>query len=138
MRKKAIILIMAVSMMFACVSVAQARASEYISNYTIYAEAGDNPGEIDIIFGVQGTPGVTKLGATSIKIYKSNGVHVTTIWGSTSNGLMATAGNRYFENTYTFVGEPGTSYYALVTCYAGNASGSDTRQGMTPTIKAPY
>lgn len=138
MKKKSIVIVLVLAMLFACCSVAQARASDYISSCSASIRAGDSRGEVDIIVSVQARVSTTKIGVTRVKIYQSNGAMVASIAGSTSNGLISTSGGRRFDGTYTYTGVPGTSYYAVVTCYAGDASGSDTRQGTTTTVMAPY
>lgn len=138
MKKKGIIVALVLAMLFACSSVAQARASNYISSCSVSIQSGDSRGEIEFIVSVQARVNTTKIGATRIKIYQSNGAMVASISGGTSNGLISTAGGRRFDGTYTYTGTPGTYYYAVVTCYAGNASGGDSRQGTTATVMAPY
>lgn len=138
MKKRFIVVIMVLVMLFSCTSIAQARASEYIRNTTVSVNEGDEPGKIRINFSVNAVVSTTKIGASSIEVYKSNGDYVTTIWGNTSNGLISTAGGRYYSYTYTYTGTPGTTYYFIVNCYAGNSSGSDTRERETNLIRAPY
>lgn len=138
MKKKGMIIVLVLVMLFACCSVAQARASNYISSCSASIRSGDSRGEVDIIVSVQARVSTTEIGATRIKIYQSNGSMVASISGSTSNGLISTSGGRRFDGIYTYTGIPGTSYYAVVTCYAGNASGGDSRQGTTATVMAPY
>ena len=138
MKKKFFIVVMAFAMLFACASVAQARASKYINSTLVSVASGSRAGEIRINFSINAMVSTTRIGASSIEVYESNGDYVTTIWGNTSNGLISTAGGRYYSYTYTYTGTPGTTYYFIVNCYAGNSSGSDTRERETNLIRAPY
>ena len=77
-----------------------------------------------------------EVGVSSIKIYKSNGSYVTTITGTTNNGLLDTNVGTH-RSTYTYEGTSGVSYYAEVTVYAKIGSDSDSRTVKTGTAKAP-
>lgn len=138
MKRKSIIAVLVLSMLFACTSIAQARASEYINSTFADVTVGSRAGEIRINFSISAVVSTTRIGASSIEVYERNGDYVTTIWGNTSNGLISTAGGRYYNYTYTFTGDPGTTYYFIVNCYAGNSSGSDTRERETDLVRAPY
>lgn len=138
MKRKSIIAVLVLSMLFACTSIAQARASEYINTTLIDVSQGSRTGEIKINFSISAAVSTTRIGASSIEVYERNGDYVTTIWGNTSNGLISTAGGRYYNYTYTFTGDPGTTYYFIVNCYAGNSSGSDIRERETDLVRAPY
>ena len=138
MKKKSIVVVMVLVMLFSCTSIAQARASEYVRNTTVSAYAGNESGEIKIYFSINAVVSTTRIGASSIEVYESNGDYVTTIWGNTSNGLISTAGGRYYSYTYTYTGTPGTTYYFIVNCYAGNSNGSDIRERETNLVRASY
>lgn len=99
-------------------------ASAYISSYSASVINGGN-GKLKVQFWVTGTGTMTSIGATCIKIYKSNGTYVTEVWHTYSgrSGMMG-SNKIYHSDTETFYVSPG-SYYAKVTVYAQNASGSD-------------
>ena len=138
MKKISLVLSVILLSLLICPIAAQARASESISDYKVYIEAGDGRGEVNIDFLVRATASFPKLGALKIEIYKANGDYVKTIWGNTSNGLLSPRSGRYYSNTYTYEGTPGVSYYAVVTICAGTATDYDTREITTSTVRAPY
>lgn len=121
-----------------CPVVAQARASEYFMSYSANALPGNERGEIKIDFSVHATGTFSKIGALKIEIYKANGEHMTTVWGSPSNGLLSAQTNYVYGRTYTYDGVPGTSYYAKVTLCAGSLTYYETREMTTPMALAPY
>lgn len=116
---------------------AQTRASDYIRGYSVYAHPGENRGQVDIECAIRGNSAVSKIGVLKIEIYQSDGTHITTIQGTTFNGLLASKSSFTHGLTYTYKGVPGMSYYAKVTLCAGSASNYDTRLVRTQTVKAP-
>lgn len=114
----------------------QPYASDYLAKYTIAMGPGSNTGELLLAYSVVGTGNATTTGIKKIAVYKANGTYVTTIYGSTFNNLLG-ASTSYHGGTYTYKGVSGTSYYMLVTVYAGDSYGSDTRTVTTNTVKAP-
>lgn len=140
--KKALLSILAIAFVFnVCFSYANAltKASEYIRSAQVEIFSGSGRGELDIEFSVRAATNTTKLGVSRIEIYESNGDYVTAVRGSVANGLLSDEGGRYYSNTYTFEeGNPGTSYYAVVTIYAGDEYGSDTQEIETSIARAAY
>ena len=114
----------------------EARASKTLAHYNVLVLEGDDSGEIDITYDVQASKIVDKAGVSSIKVYKSNGSYVTTITGTTRNGLIGTDTNRH-RSTYTYQGVSGESYYFVLTIFATIGSDSDSRTVTTNTVKAP-
>ena len=118
--KKLIACFLACIMMFSCCVGALAvtedmmRASISISSTTATLGTGVNSGEVKITYQVRASKTASPIGASSIAIYKSDGSYVTTIRGTTSNGLMANSTTSK-SGTYTYKGTSGTSYYAKVT-----------------------
>lgn len=117
-------------------AVVQPRASAYLSRYIATLSEGTASGQLDIAFSVTASGVMTKVGVSRIDIYRANGSFVTSISGSTANGLL-TSSSMHHSGTYTYNGISGISYYAKVTVYAGNATGSDSRTITTFTVKAP-
>lgn len=115
---------------------AEPRASLTLSYYPVGVSKGDNEGEIDIGYDVLASQKADEVGVSSIKIYKSDGTYVTTITGTTGNGLIRTNATRH-RSIYTYEGTSGVTYYAEVTVYAKIGSNSDSRTVTTPTVKAP-
>lgn len=111
------------------------RASDILSSYNVASAKGSNAGEFLIKYDVDADlPGT--IGVESIEIYKSNGIYVTTITGTTSNGLMK-SGSYFCSGTYTYTGEAGASYYAAVTISARSGSIYDSRLITTNIVKTP-
>lgn len=114
---------------------AQARSSDYFNGYYVSAHQGDGWAEIDIEADITANWSVPKIGVLKIEIYRSNGSHVTTIQGTTSNGLLSPKNNFCHGVIYTYRGVPGTSYYAIVTLCAGTNTDYDTRVVRTQTVR---
>ena len=99
-------------------------ASAYISSYSVSIINGGS-GKLKVSFDVTGTGTMQKIGATCIKIYKSTGSYVGTIW-NTDPGRSGMLGSNkiYHSDVETYTVTPG-SYYVKVVVYAKNSSGSD-------------
>ena len=111
-------------------------SSAYIADYSAKVINGGS-GVLKVSFDVTGTATMSRIGASSISIYKSNGTYVTTLWwfDSGRSGMMAsnTIYNGDTESVYVGAG----SYYAVVSFYAKNYSGgigTKTVQTATKTI----
>lgn len=111
-------------------------ASPTLSYYDVTLFPGDDSGILWIDFDVRSGRLADKVGVEKIKIYKSNGTYVTTITGTTSNGLVRNDNNLH-AGTYEYKGTSGTSYYAEVTVFATIGSTSDSRTVTTSTEEAP-
>lgn len=110
--------------------------SAYLSSYMAKLEQGSAAGDINISYMVfAARTGLTQIGVSEIRIY-SGGTRVKTIIGTVVNGLMITNDNAHY-GTYTFHGEPGATYYAVVIVKAMDSAGSDSRSITTNTIVAP-
>lgn len=113
-------------------------ASPTLSRYTAQLSKGTSKGKITVSYRVVASAPsrVTSIGVSSIKIYKSDGTYVTTISGTTSNGLVLKNTSTH-TGTYTYSGVSGTSYYAHVTVFA--TAGGITSSGTvkTNTVTAP-
>lgn len=110
---------------------AEARASAWLSGYSASIEASGN-GIITIKFRVVGTGTMAKLGVSTIDIYKSNGTFVKTIsYTASGNGYMMGYNTAYHSGSVPYSGVAGQKYYAVVTFYARDSSGSDYRSYTT-------
>lgn len=142
MRRWRIFIALCVSVVLICIAGAQAyaqtRASDYFKGYSVYAYQGSNRGEMSIECEVRAESAVSKIGVLEIKIYRSDGIHVATIQGTTSNGLLSPESSFAHIVTYTYKGVPGTTYYAKVTLCAGTNSDYDVRNVQTQKVTAPY
>lgn len=112
------------------------RASKYISSYNaVISPAGD--GNITVECSVVGTGQMKTLGIQSIKIYSGNGVKLTT-YSYTTPGYEYLMGSDtgFKAASITYSGVSGRSYYAIITFYASDGSGSDSKSYSTITITA--
>ena len=127
---------LALSLFCATALAVENRASITLGGMTVTAVPGSNQGEIKISYDVKASGIADRVGVSSIKIYKSNGAYVTTITGSTENGLIRTNAIRH-RSSYIYTGTSGTSYYAVVTVFADIGADSDSDEATTATVKAP-
>ena len=102
------------------------RASEQIHMHIVYAEA--EPGHIYVEATIYGTEIMDKIGCQSINIYKDdNG------WWSLCYSLfeddedMSSTDTFVHDYTNTFESDVGVDYYVLITVFAENENGRDTR-----------
>jgi hypothetical protein len=112
-------------------------ASDYLDNYAVSASADANH-TVKINFDVNATRIMHLVGASNIVVQvNNNGVWtgVATFFGSTSNGMLA-ANTFSHTSTMTYTGSAGKQYRALVTVYAGNSTGEDSRAVTTNTVTA--
>ncbi|MCI8475214.1 MAG: hypothetical protein HFF07_07750 [Oscillospiraceae bacterium] len=140
MKKKLFSILLALTCLFTiCSTVAVAfdnRASLTLSSYNVVSKEGDNPGEIKIVYDVRANSSADSLGISSLTIYRSDGTKVTTITGTTSNGLLGTD-SMVHRSTYVYSGTSGASYYASATVYAEIGENSDSRRVTTKIVTAP-
>lgn len=118
-------------------ALAAVQGSTTLGSYGVWAYPGVNSGELDIDYEILANYEADSLGISVLKIYKSDGTYVTTIYGNTTNRLMAkklTDINR----TYTYKGTPGTTYYAVATVEATIGSDYDSRYVTTNTATTPW
>ena len=123
-------------MLFSCI-VGSASAKEaiepYSSNHIASCSATISAvgnGKLKITVSERANGTMSTLGASAIRIYKSDGTYVTTSNGLLKNNAASLSGS------YTYQGSSGTSYYAVVTFTASNSSGSDSRMITTSTKTA--
>lgn len=118
-------------------ALAATEASTTLSAYGVWAYTGDNSGELDIDYEVQANYTADSLGISVLKIYKSDGTHVDTIYGSLSNRLIA-HNQPEVNRTYTYKGTPGTTYYAVATVVATIGEDFDSRYVTTNTATSHW
>ena len=127
--------IVLISCCIAPASASERRASLFLSKYEVTCSTGSAPGTIEIDFDVSASALASRVGVYSIDIYKSNGNYITTIYGSTSKVIIRTNTPKA-RDTYVYPCTPGMSYYAEVTIFAENSSGSDSRTVTTNVAAA--
>lgn len=137
-RNRVLCLILAVlltlAMGGACLAATQ--NSPTLAGYGVWAYPGDNSGELDIDYRVEANKKADSLGISVLEIYTSNGIYVETIYGNTENRLMA-RGLTGINRTYTYQGEPNTTYYAVATIEATIGSNYDSRIRATDSATTP-
>lgn len=140
MRKR--VLISAISFILICslftsfTLAATLRASKYISSYNaVISPAGD--GDITVECSIVGTGRMKTIGIQSIKIYSGNGIQLAT-YSYTTPGYEYLMGSNTGRKSasITYSGVSGRSYYAVITFYASDGSGSDSKSYTTVTITA--
>lgn len=105
-------------------------ASSYISAYYANVINGGN-GNLKVSFDITGTGIMTSIGASAIRIYRSTGSYVTTIYyfSPSRSGMMGS--NTFYHSDVETIHVGAGSYYAVVTFYAGNSTGSDSKTYQT-------
>lgn len=92
-------------------------------------------GNINIAFNVTANSTMVTLGASSITLYKSNGEYVATLSSDDYNNMLASNTFSYGSKV-PYKGVSGQSYYATITFYAENDSGSSTSTYTTTSVTA--
>ena len=136
MKKKSLCSILVVIILLMTISTGAfaqtTEASEYIITCFAKIVPGKN-GEFDVEFDIAATGYMTDLGVQKIEVFSSSGGRLA-LYESTdplyADTLLAHGTFRY-SNAVDCRGTPGRSYYAVVTFYAGDSTGSDTREYTT-------
>lgn len=118
------------------------RSSLYLSYYAAWLTPKNN-GAVDVTIDVQAVGDMDDVGATSVIIYESSngGTTWSAVRGYSSDlvpDMLAHDTYLYFDSPITHIGRPGNQYYAIITIYAGNSTGYDTREYITPIITAKW
>lgn len=114
---------------------AEARASAYLSGYGASIVTSSN-GKINIEFRVVGTGTMTQIGASTVYIYKNGTRIATRSYTAEGNEYMMGHNTYIHSGSVPYYGVAGQKYYAVVTFYAKNSKGSDTRTYTTSTVTA--
>lgn len=113
-------------------------SSAYLDGYRAFLTADGN-GEISVTVDVSGRGYMTEIGAQTIYIYEStNNANFTRVatYEAEDYEEMLGSGSFYYETPITHQGTAGRYYFAVVDVYAANASGSDTKEYETVSIRA--
>ncbi len=112
------------------------RASYYLNMYSASLYSRGVTGKLQLAFEVIATGNMTMVGVFGIIVRNNDGTIHSIIWGSTSNGLVAT--NTWFHiGSYTLNLTSGNTYYCSVIVIAKDANGSDTRTITTQQVTCP-
>ena len=112
----------------------QPYASLTLSRHYAQAFSGDSRGEIIIDFNVQSSKLSSTIGVESIDFYTEDGDYVTSVSGTTSNGLVKVNTAQY-SNEFPYDLPSGNSYYAEVTLFARVGSEYDNYTVTTSTVR---
>ena len=115
---------------------AENRASTTLNFYNISCAAGSKNGELRISYDVRAKSTADSIGVSSIALYSSGGVYMTTILGNTSNGLID-SNSVICKGTYSHTAVSGNSYYAVATVFAEIGDDYDSRVVTTKIVTAP-
>ena len=105
-----------------------------LSRHYAQAFSGDSRGEIIIDFNVQSSKLSSTIGVESIDFYTEDGDYVTSVSGTTSNGLVKVNTAQY-SNEFPYDLPSGNSYYAEVTLFARVGSEYDNYAVTTSTVR---
>lgn len=118
------------------------RSSLYLDSYRAWLTPKNN-GAVAVTIDVQAVGDMDDIGATSIIMYESSDGGST--WTAVREYFSALVPNMlahdtylYFDAPITHIGRPGNKYFAIITIYAGDSTGYDTRQYQTTTITAKW
>ena len=117
-----------------CALAAETRSSAYLLAYEGVLSR-KSAGKLLIEFNVTGTGTMTAIGASIIKVYKSNGTLMKT-YSYTDTGCSGMMGYNTIMHggSLTYTGTTGQSYYCVITFYARNSSGYDSKTYVTSTF----
>ena len=104
----------------------EVKASDQIRAYSI--DATSSAGSLNIKFSITGRTSMDKLGCESIEVYKKFGSSwiLSTSFDESDPG-MSKSSSIMHANTITCAGVAGVEYKVVVTVFAENSVGRDTR-----------
>lgn len=106
------------------------RASSQIKQYNVTVTP--TTGLLNVNFRVTGSATMNKIGCESIKIYEKSGSRWTSTKTLSENDSgMSKKDSSSYRNTISCNGESGVEYKVVVTVFAENSSGRDTRTQTT-------
>lgn len=135
------LLVLAISVSICIVpAAASLHSSLYLDAYRAWLTPRSG-GRIIVAVDVQALDFMDEIGAKRIEIFESKNSGRT--WtsekiylSSTTPGMYITNAFYYYDDPVTYYGTPGYKYYADVTVYAGDSTGSDSRVYSTPVVTA--
>ena len=116
------------------------RSSLYLSRYRAWLTPVSGA-KINVNVDVQAVDDMDDVGALSITMFESTDGGTTwdsdgTYAGVLHPNMLDHATYIYYDTAVVHQGTAGYKYYAVVTVYAGDSTGSDTRDYVTPTVTA--
>ena len=100
------------------------RASDQISDYWVVTTSSDR--EINVEFSVTGTGSMNRIGCESIYIYENSSGRLVENFDENDYGMIE-KNARKFVNMVSADCKVGTRYKVVVTIFAENSAGRDTR-----------
>lgn len=142
--KKATVLLLTMALLVAAIAVpvgaVVSRSSLYLSRYRAWLTP-ESGGIIDVTIDVQAVDDMDDVGAISVKMMESSDGGDT--WHSNGTYASAFYPELLVQNDYWYCdtpishqGTPGYKYYAIVKVYAGDSTGSDTKNYNTTIVTA--
>lgn len=107
-----------------------------LTSYNARLRAGNTAGSIRVSFDVKSSKLADSLGVSAIVIYNEDGEYITSVAGTTSNGLICESDSAHM-GTYPCTLTSGTSYYAEVTVFATVGRITDQKVITTNVVTAP-
>lgn len=112
------------------------QGSTYFSAHSVSATPIGN-GKIAFEFDIIATHSMTELGAEYIKVYRENSNGTQTLMRtynqSNTSGLYTTNDND-FGGGITYTGVVGSKYFAIISMYCENATGSEAKIRTTSVV----
>ena len=119
---------------------ASARSSWYIDSYRAWLSPQSNV-VINVIIDVAACDIMDEVGASRVQIFESKDdgntwtskrIYLKSLYPE----LITTNDFVYYETPISYPGTPGYKYYAEITVYAGDSTGSDTKEYTTGVVTA--
>jgi len=128
-----IVLILCVSSI--SVALATVEGSSYLESYCSIIVA-EGSSKIVITFDVAGTGKMTSIGVTQIEVQKKigNSWYTDTTLKASNNPNFLTSNSYIHSSSVRVTGVPGTQYRAILTFYAANSNGSDSKDQTSSTV----
>ena len=116
------------------------RSSLYLSCYRAWLTPVSGA-KINVNVDVQAVDDMDDVGASVIKIYESDDEGDTwkrarTYYSALEDNMLVQNDYLYYDTAVVHQGTAGYKYFAVVTVYAGDSTGSDTREYQTTTVTA--
>ena len=142
--KKATALFLSLALMVIAITISagavDARSSLYLSCYRAWLTPVSGA-KLNVNVDVQAVDYMDDVGSTKIVIYESDDggsswENVRTYYSALEDNMLVQDSVIYYDTAVVHQGTSGYKYYAVVTVYAGDSTGSDTRDYVTPTVTA--
>lgn len=142
--KKATALFLTLALLTAVFAISAAavtsRSSYYLSCYRAWLTPEDG-GVVDVTIDVQAVDDMDYVGSTKVEMYESSDGGTSwhrdgTYLSALVDGMLVEDDYMYFDTPISHQGTPGYKYYAVVTVYAEDHTGSDSKTYVTQTVMA--